>query len=295
MEATELLLEYARLVQGSFFEPNTKDMQGNPLTVKNGPNKGQPRIEYFVGLAYAKNDPRWPAIESAIKNCAAAHWPAYFPQGAAGPCTHPNFSMKVMDGDGMDGNGQPNSAKEGFAGCWVVKCSTGFKVPVYKQGRLDALGEFTEAEKGLVKLGYFYNVGVVLNTNNNPQRPGLYINMRGAQLAAYGTEIVPKAAFNAAAVFGKASGAPPPAGALPTPAGAAPAAAGRAASAPPPSAPSTTVSHGSAPPPNHTYMAPPPPAAAGPQMTPKAQGVTYEQYKAAGWSDEQLRSNGYMA
>jgi len=30
-------------------------------------------------------------------------------------------------------------------------------------------------------------------------------------------------------------------------------------------------------------------------MLPAANGVTYDQYKASGWSDEQLRSAGYMA
>lgn len=38
----------------------------------------------------------------------------------------------------------------------------------------------------------------------------------------------------------------------------------------------------------------PAPIPAGPQMTAKAGGFTYEQYRAQGWSDEQLRAEGMM-
>ena len=38
----------------------------------------------------------------------------------------------------------------------------------------------------------------------------------------------------------------------------------------------------------------PPMAPAGPVMTAKAQGATYDQFRAQGWTDEALRANGYM-
>ena len=49
------------------------------------------------------------------------------------------------------------------------------------------------------------------------------------------------------------------------------------------------------PPPAPAPMAPPPaPAAPVRQMTAAANGVTYEAYVAAGWSDAQLVQNGLM-
>lgn len=75
---------------------------------------------------------------------------------------------------------------------------------------------------------------------------------------------------------------------------------------PPPAAPPVVV------PPTHPNMqfvagptaapappaaapAPPtPPALAGPVMTDKAAGVTYEAFRAQGWTDQQLREQGYM-
>jgi len=49
-----------------------------------------------------------------------------------------------------------------------------------------------------------------------------------------------------------------------------------------------------APPPAATGAATPPPPAAAHQMTAAANGLTREQYHAAGWSDEQLIQNGMM-
>lgn len=48
--------------------------------------------------------------------------------------------------------------------------------------------------------------------------------------------------------------------------------------------------------PHPGFLTPPPPAPPAPvkQMTPAAQGATYEAYVAAGWSDAQLVANGLM-
>ena len=295
MDPIQFTSPVMRVVQGSFFEPNTTDMQGNPLVVKTGPNKGAARVEYFVAGAIAKNDPNWPPFEALIKGYAAQAWPQYFPQGPLGQCTHPNFSMKIMDGDGFDGNGQPNSAKEWFAGCWVVKFSTGFAPTVYPAGRFDRASIITD--KNLCKLGYYYRIAGTISSNENAQRPGVYVNFGAAELVGYGEEIIPKAAIDPRQAFGQPAALP--AGARPTPAGAPSAQGGQqfaaapVASAPPVSTPVATASPTNAAPPYSGYMAPPAPPA-GPTMTPKANGVTYEAYRAAGWSDDQLRQNGLM-
>lgn len=96
--------------------------------------------------------------------------------------------------------------------------------------------------------------------------------------------------------------APSPAAVSPAPAsppapytgymgGAAPAA---PAASPPVPAPIAATSPTAAP--TSVPPAPPPaPVAAGPVMLPAAQGATYEQMIAAGWTDETLRAHGMMA
>ncbi len=69
------------------------------------------------------------------------------------------------------------------------------------------------------------------------------------------------------------------------------------ATAPTPAAPQPTASPSSPPAPYDGYAqapTPPAPAPSGPKMTAKANGMTYEQFAAAGWTDDQLRANGYM-
>jgi len=43
-----------RLVTGSVYQPRTKDNLGGPLTIKTGPNAGQPRVDYNFGVAIPK-------------------------------------------------------------------------------------------------------------------------------------------------------------------------------------------------------------------------------------------------
>ena len=52
---TQILTPVGRLVQGDCFEPQTTDAEGKPLLIKNGPNAGQPRVEYFMAIAVPKN------------------------------------------------------------------------------------------------------------------------------------------------------------------------------------------------------------------------------------------------
>ena len=328
-----------RMVQGSVDEPQTKDQQGNLRVVKTGPNAGQPNPQYFVAGAIAKNDPAWPAMWAALVNQAVQDFPNYFPQGAApviaagGPQTgpggvlvmatqgviaHPQFSFKVMDGDGVDSNGKSNASKEGFAGHWVVRFASSYPPRCFHAGRYGAHEQIQE--KNAIKRGYFIRVSGSVEGNGNAQRPGLYVNLDMVELSAYGAEIV--SGPDAADAFGSAPAALPagataapqtPAAAAPapvtqappvapTPAAAAPVqpytgfmgnAAQPAASPSPTPAPSAAVATPS--PTNVTPPPPPPAPVAGPVMLPAAGGATYEQMIQAGWTDETLRAHGMMA
>jgi hypothetical protein len=308
MTKTRFTSPVGRMVQGDLDTPSDKDMQGNLRTVKSGLNMGQPNPQYFIGVAFAKTDPAWPAFESLLKTQAATDFPALFPGGPTAPSVHPQFAFKIADGDGMDSNGKSNATKEGFAGHWVVRFASSYPPRCFHAGRYAAHEQIQE--KGAIKRGYFVRVNGTVEGNGNAQRPGVYVNLDMVELAGYGPEIVSGPDANDA--FG---GAPVvlPAGATAMPVtpavgGAAPLAAGGVA-------PVTPVAPNTAPvsAPYTGYMdpnavagavAPPPPVPIVPTlptasptkvMTPAAGGATYEQMIAAGWTDATLAAHGMIA
>lgn len=305
---TQLLIPPAgqmagRLVMGSVYDPQTKDMQGNPLTVKTGPNKGQPTQKFFFALAVKKGaEGHWAHTDWGKVIWAIGH--AAFPQQAQAP----SFAWKVSDGDSVtpNKNGRKNSETEGFPGHWVLMFSSTYPPKVVNtQGQ-------TINEPGAVKIGYYAQVLGSCSGNGNTTNPGVYLNGDAVIFVAYGAEIrtgvdlskiaglgqvsLPPGA-SAAPLGGTAPAAPLP-GAAPAPAAAPPPPAAFAAPAAPAPAP-TAVAPAPAftaapPPPGAAGVAPPPPAASGPQMTPKAAGKSYAQFVAAGWNDAQLRAEGYL-
>jgi hypothetical protein len=182
-------------------------------------------------------------------------------------------------------------------------------------------------QKDFCKPGYFVEVAFSVEGNGSQSQPGVYINHSMVCFRAYGPEIsfgpdVASAGFGAAPLPAGAS-MTPLAGAIPMPQapaaaptmplppglpqvpGVAPAPLPQGGFAPMPSAPApgapapipVTPNPGfvQVPPPAPAPMAPPPaPVAPVRQMTAAANGVTYEAYVAAGWSDAQLVQNGLM-
>lgn len=304
---TNFLTPVGRLVQGDVFEAQTKDQQGNLLVVKTGPNAGQPTQRYFIAVAFAKTDPAFPAFYAQIEQVARASFPQHF--NAQGQCTHPNFSWKVMDGDGVDQNGKPNASKEGFAGHWVVKFGSSFAPKAYYRGKYDPSQVITDPNA--IKRGYFVRVAGTIEGNGNATKPGVYVNLNMVELAGYGDEIV--SGPQAGDVFGGApvQQAMPP-GFRPTPAAAGPSgvpAAPQVAQPGPvaqPAAPAVSMPVQPAITPNPAFLgtamptpgAMPTPAASAPgisrQMTAKAAGYTFEQMVGAGWTEQALREQGYM-
>lgn len=293
-----------RLVQGDAFEAQTTDQQGKPRVVQTGPNAGQPSPEWFVALAFPKNDPNWPAFHALIDQESRTAWPHLFPV-PGGPCTLPTFSNKIIDGDGVDQTGKPHALKPGFAGCWVVRFTTGFAPGVYKLVN----GAHHAAGKEDLKRGYYVRVAGSTKSNGNPQKPGLYLNWSMLEIVAYGEEIItgPSPADAFAAPVGAL---PPGASAVPmAPAPLPPPTPGAMGATPPPGAAPPPVTPPVAPPPYTGYMPgapppapaapaaapPPPPAAPVRTMLPAAGGQTYEAMIAAGWTDAQLVQHGMMA
>ena len=308
-----------RMVQGDWFKPRLTDAQGAPRLIKTGPNAGQPSPQWYGALAFNKAtmDQQSRDFFALIAAESAKAWPALFPQGPNGPCVAPGFSNKIIDGDGFDTSGKPWSSREGFAGHFIVKFASGFPPRVFPTGRYSSADVITDPT--LARNGYFYRVAGTIESNQNPQKPGLYVNLQMVEVVGYGAEIV--SGPDASAAFGQAPAALPPgasamplaaspgmpqatqpgAPAAPAPAYVAPVAAtpgqpqtytgymtpGAAPAAPAPTAPA-------APPPGPQMTAAPAAPPPGPQMTAAANGVTYEAYQAAGWTDDQLRQNGLM-
>lgn len=276
----DFLTPVGRLVQGSPFEAQTTNMQGQPLTTMSG----QPTQRYFIAVAFPKNDPAFAALHQKLKEVARASFPHLF--DAAGNCSHPRFSWKVVDGDGVDDNGKPNANKEGFAGHWVVKFSSSFAPRCFNAGHYQPHEVLQDPNS--IPRGYFVRVAGTIEGNGNAQKPGLYVNLGMVELAAVGPVIV--SGPDAATVFGgaPAAGFTP----APTPAAAVPVASPTPAFAPPVAASPAMTAPSSVPVvPAPAFLAPPP---AVPVMLPAAGGATYEQFRAQGWTDEQMRAHGYM-
>lgn len=322
-----------RIVQGDVFEPNLTDQAGRPRLVQSGPRAGQPSPQYYIALAYAKNDPAWPAHKAEIDAESAAAWPSLFPGGPGSPPVLPTFANKIIDGDGYDTTGKSNAAKEGFANHWIVRYTSGFPIKAYRPNGPGVWIEVTD--KTEIKRGYYVRVSGNIETNGQATKPGVYVNARMVELNGVGPEIVggvaPSEAFGAPAALPAGAALPPPTAApaplapppavplAPTPVAPAPVA--------PPAVPyagfmpliatatmpagqtvetmkaagwtdDLLVQHGHATrpvaAPPAVPAAPPTPPPAGPTMTEKAAGVTREAMLGQGWTDAQLIQHGYM-
>ena len=313
-----------RIVMGSLYDPSTTDAEGKPLVVKTGPNAGQPRVNYFFALAIPKGaEPHWAHTPWGQQIWNVGN--QAFPNAAQSPA----FAWKIEDGDSQIPNkkGRKPCDNEGWRGHWILKFSGGFAPKVYQQ---EGAGYVQVTQKDFCKPGFFVEVAFSVEGNGSQSQPGVYLNHSMVCFRAYGQEItfgpdVASAGFGAAPLPAGASMIPP-AGAIPMPQapaaapaayappalpgvpqipGVAPAPLAQGGFAPMPYAPApgapapipVTPNPGfvQVPPPAPAPMAPPPaPVAPVRQMTAAAQGVTYDAYVAAGWSDAQLVQNGLM-
>jgi hypothetical protein len=284
----ELLTPVGRLVQGSLYDPQTTDAENRPLVVKTGVNAGQPRVEYYFGLAIPKgNEQHWNQTPWGQIIWAVGH--KGFPNGQA---NSPAFAWKIQDGDSQIPNkaGRKNCDREGYPGHWVLNFACGFApgIHVINDGIVSQL-----TEPHAINLGDYIEVYGSVSDNGSSQQPGVFLNHSMVCLAGYGKRIVlgvdvKSIGFGKAALPVGASKTPISQGFVPPVAQAAPAPAAYAAPAP--------VAAPTPPPVPHTAILTPPAPPAAPQrvMTEKAQGNTYEAMIAQGWTDAMLVQHGYM-
>lgn len=222
----EITTPVTRLVAGH-------PMQGQPRTDDNNQPKlgsdGQPLIEYYIGIAIPK------AGEADWKQTA---WGAQFVQEATtgwpnGESQAPTFAWKVTDGDSTIPNkkGKVPNQRDGWAGHWVLHCSTTIPFQCFHKDKYDpsqAIMNKTE-----IKTGDYCRVVLNVKANNPAVSPGLYLNPVLFELSSVGAAIAGSGPSAQEAFGGGSATAAPVAQAAPTVA-AAPA---PQAATPPPSAP----------------------------------------------------------
>lgn len=282
-EKQTILTPVGRLVQGDCFEGSKTDAEGRPLVIKNGPNAGQPRVDYFMAIAVPKTDVEYGPVQTSIMQTAAAAFPTLF--DASGNCINPQFAFKITDGDSAVPNtkGISPNTREGFPGHWILNFSGGFAPKVYTKGGGEAI-----VDKTAIKRGDYIRIYGSVAGNGSMQQPGVYLNHSMVEFIGHGVEII--TGPDASAVFGGAPAATPaPASATPTaPATpmAQPAVQAPAAAYTPPAAPAAAVV------PAKDFLNPPPAAPAAPvaEKSYNIGGTVYTEsaLRTAGWTDAQL-------
>lgn len=157
---------------------------------------GQPVMQWSFGLAVEK------ATTMQARGCTQeqiaaqsfeyAVWPFFdaeaktgFPNGVPG-----DFSWKWRDGDSMDRQGKPYSAREGYAGHYVIAISTeAFAPPLYRQ----VGNTYQVIDPKELKTGDYVSASLTLKLNipqNRNHKPGIYVNPNGVCFAGYGTAII---------------------------------------------------------------------------------------------------------
>lgn len=271
---TQFTAPTGRLVWGDpFTAQKVMDDKTNPPTPKRDA-AGNEIYEFAIGVAYAKNDPLWPAFRKQLKDADRIAWPQY--HGADGEVlAGVKFADKITDGDGLNLKGQKRAVEgNGYAGHWVVKYATRFAPSVHFW---DGRQWVQMADKNQLKTGDYVQINGSSSTNNSQQSPGMHRNFNMVALYAQGEAIIKGPDAN------QTFTAPAPGTAPPTP---------NMVAAPPPQAGPVT------PPAAPPAPAPIPPAAvhvATPIMLPAANGASYEQMRAAGWTDDQLVAHQMMA
>jgi hypothetical protein len=274
------ILPPCRLVQGSLYTPQTTDAEGKPLTIRTGPNAGKPRVNYYFAVAIPKgreqlwSETEWGRIIFAVGYAAMPNHAGL-----------PEFAWKIGDGDSAIPNSEGNRPcdNDGFKGCWIVRLSGGFPPTLFDVDTMQPL-----LEPDFINLGDYVEVAGNVTSNNSKQNPGVYLNHTHVGFRAYGQRIIVKQQIDPKTLgFGKR---PLPPGASPTP----PASANGGPTSP--SKPPAPPSNPTAPVPHTGILNPPPPPSppSGPVMTAKANGATYEQMIATGWTHAQLQQHGYI-
>jgi hypothetical protein len=280
-----------RMVMGDLYKPQTKDMDGKPLVVKQGPNAGQSTQKFFFAHAIAKGqEAHWSQTGWGAIIWKAGH------DLFGGVADTPGFAWKVVDGDSQIPNkkGAKPCDREGYPGHWILSFTSQYAPKIYIQ---TTPGNWESYDiEGAVKNGYYLQVNANISSNGSQTNPGIFLYHAMVAYIGKGPEIFSGPDVSEAG-FGQG---PMPAGMIPIDNEASAAFALGASPGNNALSPQAFVGNSSygvsnmpqAPPPNPAILMPPPTPVH--VMTPLAKGFTYEQMKASGWTDAMLIQHGMM-
>lgn len=192
-----------RFVQGSITEVNKTDMQNRPLP--------EDKWSYFYAVAVRKDAPG--AADTVTKVVHNA-WHAYAQHphvqtaigAVAQDMNHPNFSLKIEDGDTHP---KLREKPDIFGGCFVFKFGGKYPPRCFN-------AQNQEIPSTEIKRGYYVEVAFSTSENGNTDHTaGVYLNAQGIRLVAFGTEII--SGPSAEQMFGNAAPTYLPPGASTTP------------------------------------------------------------------------------
>lgn len=291
--STQFVTSVGRLIwcnKGGLGVPFDKDKAGKPLVDKNGKSKQK----FDFGMAIPKGATTH--FSQLVADLADGQRSEFgrliweeahrgFPNGET---QRPRFAWKIHDGDSteMDDSGKRWCDKPNYPGNWVLTFSSSFPINC-----VDASGK-NQIDPATIKRGYYIQVLGTVVANGDTTKPGVYLNHNAVALAGYGPEIVSTQDTSNVGFGGSAL----PAGASSAPIGGlAPAVVQPPVAAPAPPVAQVPVT------PRPGFLAPPPPPAAipplpkaSPVLTAKANGASYAQMVAAGWTDALLREHGMI-
>ena len=158
-----------RWVQGDLWTPQATGYQNKPIVDK----QGNPKDQWYVGLAVPKGA-EFDAFWAQVVAKAQTDWPQGEWQRQP-----PGFSWKIVDGDAPDQN-----AKEGHAGHWILRLTSGFAPTVYDSAHNQII------DPNLARRGDYLRVSVGVQGNGDFQKPGIYLNLGSAQFAGEGQRII---------------------------------------------------------------------------------------------------------
>lgn len=314
-----------RMIGGSCYVGSTHDSKGVLRTYKSGPQQGQPRTDYSVGIAIPKTQAHFgsePGWGQTIWAEGHAAWPS-------GQAQRPDFAWKVIDGDSTI----PNKSQKrpcdqpGYPGHWILWFG-GTTPPAVADGRgIPNTPAAWSTEPNLIMPGDYVEVSASV-VGNEAESPGVYLNIDAICLrgyhpegriatridlasAGFGGQLPPGASV---APVGNALPATPAPGATPSTPGAPPVPAVPAPASYAPPAPAA-VPQPAAPPapvvvvaPNPAILGAPAPVSVPPAPAPlpvaavppapakrvMKNGGFYEDWVAAGWTDAALRQAGHI-
>ena len=184
-----------RIVGGDVVNGKSEDAEGRPLLIKNGPNAGQPRNEWYIGLAVPKTagvDWRQEVWGQTVMNVARQAYPTLFDPN--GQLLNPaqQFAFKVTDGDSQTPNtkGVKPCDREGYPGHWVIHFANGFAPKLYQLLPCDpSAGPLQPGVE--IKTGYYAEVfGTVKPNGATGNQSGVFLNLSMVCLRGYGPEIM---------------------------------------------------------------------------------------------------------